>query len=155
DRTGVQLATGRAVTLAHRLREVPVEIDRTGRLFVDALAEATRGRPEEGWMPRALDRMLKETHWIGAEARGTAARREIARRLISLVDRLELGRPPVRELGAALARDGRVRAPSLSPKGRAAAKVPEVGPPALALRALGDSAAAVRALREALRGIVE
>jgi ATP-dependent helicase/nuclease subunit B len=150
DRSGAQLAVGRAVMLAHRLREVPVEIDRTGRLFVDALADATRSRPEEGWMPRALDRMLKETHWIGAEAAGMATRREIARRLISLADRLELGRPPVRELGAALHREGRGRA-----GGRASSKTAEAGPSALALRALGDSAAAVRALREALRAIIE
>ncbi len=70
DRAGIHEAVRRAVTLAHRLREVPVEIDRTGRLFVDALTEATSARPDEGWMPRALDRMLKEARWVGADAGG-------------------------------------------------------------------------------------
>ena len=155
DRAGVHEAVGRAVTLAHRLREVPVEIDRSGRLFVDALTDATRARPDEGWMPRALDRMLKEARWVGADAGapgtgGATSRREVARRLLALIERLQLGRPPFRELGAALVRESKPARPA----GKAAGTV-EVATAALALRALGDSAAAVRALREAVRALVE
>ncbi len=121
DRAGVHDAVRRAVLLAHRLREVPVEVDRTGRLFVDALTDATRARPEEGWMPRALDRMLKEARWVGTDGTGPASRREVARRLLALVDRLELGRPPLRELGAALRGEGRDR-PDLDAEGSGGAE---------------------------------
>ena len=62
---------GRAVVLAHRLRGVPVGIDRTGRLLIDALTDVTRARPDERWMPRALDRILREARWVAAD--GSAA----------------------------------------------------------------------------------
>src|SRR6185295_3290722 len=58
--------------------------------------------------------------------------------LLALVDRLKLGHPPIKELGAALRTEAR-----------------PCGTGALAVRALGDSAAALRALREAVRGLVE
>lgn len=158
EQKSVRAAVARAVTLTHRLREVPVEIDRTGRLLVDALADAAR--PDEGWMPRALDRMIREARWVGDHA---TTRRETARRLLALIDRLELGRPSPRELGAALNREGRGRpggkgaaepgASGRSP--RASAGGAEVSTAALALRAFGESAAAVRALREAVRALVE
>ena len=143
DRAGSGEAVRRAVTLAHRLREVPVEVDRTGRLFVDALTDVTRERPDEAWMPRALERMLKETRWVGASNDALAERtprREVARRLLAVVDRIGLGRPTLRELGAALGREG---------------KSPELATATLALRALGDSAAAVRGLREAVRALLD
>ncbi len=150
DRAGLHEAVSRAVALAHRLREVPVEIDRTGRLFVDALTDATSARPDEGWMPRALDRMLKEARWVGTDAGAATSRREMARRLLALVDRLQLGRPPLRELGAALQREARPARPA----GKAASAPVDIATAALSLRALGDSAAAVRALREAVRALV-
>jgi RecB family exonuclease len=153
DRASPREAVARAVALAHRLREVPVEIDRTGRLLVDGLASLVRGRrgaspiraadagaappPDEIWMPRALERALKETRWLGADA-GAAppSRREVARRLLALLDRLEIGRPPRMDLAAALHAEGRGAGP-------------------LPLRALGEGAAAVRAIREAVRSIVD
>jgi RecB family exonuclease len=137
DRTGIHEAAQRAVALAHRLREVPVEIDRSGRLLIDGLTDVTQKRADESWMPRALERMLKEARWVGAESGALASRREIARRLVALVDRLKLGHPPLREIAAGL---------------RGEAKAIPTG--ALTLRALGDSAAAVRALREAVRALV-
>jgi RecB family exonuclease len=137
ERAGHREASARAAMLAHRLREVPVEIDRTGRLLLDGLTAAVKERPDEGWMPRALDRLLAGARWLGegADARTGPSRREMARRLVALLDRLALGHPDPRELGAALKADGR-------------------GAGGLSLRALGEGAAAVRAIRVAVRALV-
>lgn len=140
DRAEGPEAMARATLLAERLREVPVEIDRTGRLLIEGLTEMIRetskARPHreaDAWMPRSLERLLNHARWLGE---GVTSRQEIARRLFFLVDRLKLGRPPVREIGAALRAEGR-------------------GGGGLSLRALGEGAAAVRALREAARMLVE
>ncbi len=149
ERAGDREAAFRAAALAHRLREVPVEIDRTGRLLFEALADHVGvHHPDEAWMLRTLDRLLASARWLGEGAvpaidgrparagSDTPSRRELARRLLTLLDRLKLGAPPLRELGAALRGDGR-------------------GAGALPLRALGEGAAAVRGVREAVRAIVE
>ena len=138
-------AASRAALIAHRLREVPVEIDRTGRLLPLGLRDliATRRRntartrrtgplPDEGWMPECLDRLLADARRLGA---APTSRRELVSRLFDLASRLALGRPEPREITAALRSDRRSGG--------------------LALRALGDSASAVRALREAAQVIVE
>jgi ATP-dependent helicase/nuclease subunit B len=138
-------AASRAALLAHRLREVPVEIDRTGRLLALGLHDLIEARrrntararragpqPDEGWMLEALERLLADTR---ALAEAQPSRKELVSRLFSLTDRLALGRPEPREIAAALRAD-RHRG-------------------GLALRALGDSSAAVRALREAAQRIVE
>lgn len=145
ERNAPREAAARAALLAHRLREVPVEIDRTGRLLLDGLTDAVRDRRDEAWMPRTLDRLLTSTRWLGesAEGPGSAARgsrstrREMARRLLILLDRLALGHPSPRELSAALRAEGHLLATG-----------------GLALRALGEAAAAVRAVREAVRSLV-
>lgn len=137
ERNAHREASARAAMLAHRLREVPVEIDRTGRLLLDGLTDTVKQRRDEAWMPRALDRLLTSTRWLGEGegARGGPSRREMARRLLTLLDRLALGQPERRELTAALKADGR-------------------GAGGLALRALGEGAAAVRAIRQAIRSLV-
>jgi ATP-dependent helicase/nuclease subunit B len=142
DRAEGAEATARATLLAHRLREVPVEIDRTGSLLIEGLTEMIREtrearphRESEAWMPRSLERLLNHARWLGE---GVTSRREIGKRLFFLVDRLKLGRPPVREISAAL------RAETWSGGGGG-----------LSLRALGEGAAAVRALREATLSLVE
>ena len=141
---------GRAAQLAHRLREVPVEIDRTGGMLLDGLASAVREREDEGWMPRALDRLLKHARWLGEtdDPRGPT-RRELGRRMIALMDRLALGQPDRRELAEALRREARA---ARAPAGSDAAWR---GSGALALRALGEGAAAVRAIREAVRATID
>ena len=141
-------AASRAALLAHRLREVPVEIDRTGRLLslglLDLIAARSRNPararragplPDEGWMPASLDRLLADTR---ALVEGQPSRKELVSRLFALTDRLALGRPEPREIAAALRADRPFR-----PLG------------GLALRALGDSSAAVRTLREAAKAIVD
>jgi RecB family exonuclease len=137
-------AEGRATRLAHRLREVPVEIDRTGQLLAAGLRSllATRERntararrtgplPDESWMPASLERLLADARALGCA--GTS-RRELVSRLFALASRLALGRPEPREIAAALR----------------AARRDGVG-----LRAIGDGVAAVRALREAALSIVD
>jgi RecB family exonuclease len=131
-------AEASASLLAQRLRDVPVEIDRTGRLLLDGLQQTIRlqrahHHTDESWMIEVLERLLQNARHVGA---GVSSRREIATRLLDLLDRLELGQPPVRELAAALRAEGR-------------------GAGGLSLRALGEGAAAVRALREAARQLVE
>jgi RecB family exonuclease len=139
ERAADNEAAARAALLAHRLREVPVEIDRAGRLLLDGLAQVVASRPDESWMPRVLDRLLKEARWLGepADPRSPApSRREVARRLLALLERLRLGSPRPSELHAAIRAEAR-------------------GGGALGLRALGEGAAAVRAIREAVRAISE
>lgn len=138
-------AASRAALLAHRLREVPVEIDRTGLLLALGLRDLIAARrrntararragplPDEGWMPECLGRLLDDARRLGEPV---ASRRELVARLFELASRLALGRPEPREIAAALRSDRRSSS--------------------LALRALGDSASAVRALREAAQAIVE
>ena len=141
---GAGEAAGRATLLAHRLREVPVEIDRSGRLLADGLRDliATRRHntararrvgplPDESWMPTSLDRLLADARSLGD---AQTSRRELVSRLFELASRLALGRPEPREIAAAL---------RASRRGGSA------------LRAVGEGAAAVRALREAALAIVE
>lgn len=148
ERAGGREAAFRSAALAHRLREVPVEIDRTGRLLAEALRDHLAvHHPDEAWMLRTLERVLASARWLGEgggpnadgairRGEGLPSRRELARRLVGLLDRLKLGSPPLAELGAALKADAR-------------------GAGALPLRALGEGAAAVRAIREAARALVE
>ena len=144
-------AASRAALLAQRLREVPVEIDRTGRLLSLGLTDLIEARrrntararrvgplPDEAWMPASLDRILADVRGLRD---GQPSRKALVSRLFSLTDRLALGKPEPREIAAALRAD-RHRGPLRSLGG-------------LALRALGDSSTAVRTLREAARGIVE
>src|SRR5262249_20590646 len=95
-------AAKRARELAHRLRELPVEIDRTGRAFVEALGSSEQGE-ERGWMSRGLGRLIASTRAI-AEG-GT--RREIADRLLRLIDLLQLGKPYAGEMARALEEETR------------------------------------------------
>lgn len=131
-------AEASASLLAQRLRDVPVEIDRTGRLLLDGLQQTIRlqrahHKTDESWMPEVLRGLLDNARFVGE---GVTSRREIAARLLELLDRLKLGTPPIKELAAALRAEGR-------------------GVGGLSLRALGEGAAAVRALREAARQLVE
>lgn len=127
-------AEAKAALLAHRLRDVPVEVDRTGRLLVENLRATIEaaGHAEEAWMPAALERMLASI-LVVAEGK---TRAEIGGRYGDLCDALELGTPSIGELGAAL------RVEAL--RGRS-----------LALRAIGEGQAAVRAIRDATRAVVE
>ncbi|MDI1478411.1 PD-(D/E)XK nuclease family protein [Polyangium sp. y55x31] len=127
-------AEAKAALLAHRLRDVPVEVDRTGTLLVEnlrAVIEAA-GDADEAWMPDALTRMLESVVLLA----GGKTRAEIAARFGALCDKLDLGRPSMGELGAAL------RVEAL--RGRS-----------LALKAIGEGQAAVRAIRDATRAVVE
>lgn len=144
-------AAGRVGLLAHRLREVPVEIDRTGGMLLDGLTAAVKERPDEAWMPRALERLLRAARWLGEgdDPRGPS-RRALGRRLVALIERLGLGQPDRREITEAL----RVEARESKVGDRGAFADPtrsRTGP--IALRALGEGAAAVRAIREAVRAI--
>ena len=136
-------AASRATLLAHRLREVPVEIDRTGRLLAEGLRDLIAARrhntarasrvgplPDEGWMPASLERLLADARALGS---AQSSRRELVSRLFDLASRLALGRPEPREIAAAL------RASRRS---------------GVALRAVGEGAAAVRSLRDAALTIV-
>lgn len=141
ERGSPREAAARAAQLSHRLREVPVEIDRSGVSLLDALARAVEKRPEEAWMPRALDRLLRHARWLGeSDDARPPSRREMARRLLLLIERFELGQPDRRELAEALRAEGRPASAVTS---------------GLALRALGEGAAAVRAVREAVRALVD
>lgn len=144
-------ASARVALMAHRLREVPVEIDRTGGMLLDGLSQAIAGRPDEGWMPRALDRLLRGARWLGEgdDPGAPPSRREIARRLLLMIDRLKLGMPDRRELCDALRSEAR----SIAQAAKAGFDPPWTS--AISLRALGEGAAAVRAIREAVRGLVE
>jgi hypothetical protein len=145
DGASASEAASRAALLAHRLREVPVEIDRTGRLLSLGLTDLIEARrrntararragplPDEGWMPGCLERVLADARGL---TEGQPARKELVSRLFALTDRLALGRPEPREIAAALRADRHLGG--------------------LALRALGDSSAAVRTLRAAARVVVE
>jgi RecB family exonuclease len=134
-------AAARAALLAHRLRDVPVAVDRGGRLFVDAVTRLAATRPSEAWMARALERLLGSTGWLAA----ASSRADLGARFLSLVDVLRLGRPSAGELGAAL----RAEEAAAASRGRAAASATP------ALTALGSGAAAVRALREAVAEVME
>lgn len=144
DCDGAGEAAGRATLLAHRLREVPVEIDRTGQLLAEGLRDliATRRHttararrvgplPDEDWMPAGLERLLADARSLGG---AQTSRRELVSKLFELADRLALGRPEPREIAAARSASRRY---------------------GFALRGVGEAAAAVRTLREAARSIVE
>jgi ATP-dependent helicase/nuclease subunit B len=135
-------AAARAALLAHRLRDVPVAVDRGGRLFVDAVARLAASRPSEAWMARALERLLGSTGWLAA----ASSRAELGARFLDLIDVLRLGRPSAGELGAAL------RAEEPSP-GRAVRPRGATSTPALG--ALGSGAASMRALREAVAEVLD
>ena len=120
----VEAAT-RAGRLASRLRDVPVDVDGSGRLFGEALTALVADAPDDAWMPRALERMVASVRWI-AEA-GTL--REGCSRLLTLLDRSKLGQPSARDLAAALGDEKRGFGP-------------------LATSAMGENASALRRLRE-------
>ena len=127
-------AAERAAALGRRLRDLPVGVARDGALFVDALRAEVVGRASEAWMPRALERLLASAGALG----GARPRRELARAFAELCDTLRLGSPSIEEIAFALRAEGR---------GSAAG--------GLALAAMGEGAAAVRALREAAASIAE
>lgn len=116
-------AAHRATRLAHRLREVPVIADRDGTLLVESLRARVEGRPDDAWMPAAVERLLESV----ASLRAPATRASLAERVLSLFDRLKLGQPSARELGRAIA----------SSQG--------------ALDAIAEGSTALRALRECVR----
>lgn len=118
-------AAARAVRLASRLRDVPVDVDGSGRLFVDGLTELVKNEPDEAWMPRALDRLIKSVRWI---AEGGTLREGLGR-FAKLVDQAKLGQPSAVDLWAALGDERR-------------------GYGSLSLAALGENGSAVRRLRE-------
>ena len=118
-------AAARAVRLASRLRDVPVDVDGSGRLFVDGLTDLVKNEKDDAWMPRALDRMIKSVRWI---AEGGTLREGLAR-FAKLVDQAKLGQPSAVDLAAALGDEKR-------------------GFGALSLAALGENGSAVRRLRE-------
>ncbi|MBK9264952.1 MAG: PD-(D/E)XK nuclease family protein [Polyangiaceae bacterium] len=127
-------AEAKAALLAHRLRDVPVEIDRTGSLLVEGLRTTitTGGHADEAWMPAALERLLAD---VALVANGKN-RGEIGSAFGALCDKLDLGMPSILELGMAL------RVEAL--RGRS-----------LALKAIGEGQAAVRAIRDAARAVVD
>ncbi|MEZ4295002.1 MAG: PD-(D/E)XK nuclease family protein [Polyangiaceae bacterium] len=118
-------AAVRAVRLASRLRDVPVDVDGSGRLFVDGLGQLVEDAPDDAWMPRAMATLVKSVRWV-AEG-GTL--REGLRRFATLLDRAKLGQPSAVDLAAALGDEKR-------------------GLGALSMSALGENASAVRRLRE-------
>lgn len=118
-------AAARAVRLAARLRDVPVDVDGSGRLFVDGLTDLVKDEPEDAWMPRALDRMVKSIRWI---AEGGTLREGLGR-FAKLVDQAKLGQPSAVDLAAALGDEKR-------------------GHGSLSLASLGENESAVRRLRE-------
>jgi ATP-dependent helicase/nuclease subunit B len=118
-------ASARVARLASRLRDVPVDVDGSGRLFVDAMTTLVAESAEDAWMPRALERLVASVRFL-AEG-GTL--REAVRRFVTLLDRAKLGQPSARDLAAALADEKR-------------------GHGALAISALGENASALRRLRE-------
>jgi RecB family exonuclease len=117
---------GRAAALAQKLREVPVEVDRTGRLLVEGLTAVIASAVEDAWMPQGLERLLASARWLSEG--GTWS--ETARRFGLLVDRVGLGKAPARDLAAALRAEGRD------------------GGGGLALRAVAEGALSVRRLVE-------
>ena len=127
-------AEAKAALLAHRLRDVPVEIDRTGGLLLEGLRTTiTAGEhQDEEWMPAALERLLAD---VATVANGKN-RSEIGGMFGALCDKLDLGVPSILELGMAL------RVEAL--RGRS-----------LALKAIGEGQAAVRAIRDAARAVVD
>jgi RecB family exonuclease len=124
-------AAARAAQLAHRLRDLPVAVDRTGRLFAQSMVRVTSARGPDAWMGRALERMLGSATWL----REAGSQKELLRRYLELLDLLRLGRPSAAELSSALRLSGAA--------GR------------LSLAGLGSGSAAVRAVREAVAELAE
>lgn len=120
----------RAAAIAHRLREVPVEIDRTGKLLVEGLAALVKARPDDAWMAHGLSRLMGSARWL-AEGGSWA---ETARRYTSLLDQMGLGRPQTRDLAAAIRAQDR-------------------GGSGLALRAMADGALSMRVLVDLVKAI--
>jgi RecB family exonuclease len=116
----------RVAKLASRLRDVPVDVDGSGRLFCEEVGKLAGEEPDEQWMPRAIERLVSHVRWL-AEA-GTF--REGLRRFVDLLDRTKLGQPSARDLAAALADEKKHGA--------------------LATASLGENASALRRLRDAV-----
>ena len=123
--------SGRAAALAQKLRDVPVEVDRTGRLLVEGLTALVASAIEDTWMPQGLTRLLSSARWLGEG--GTWG--ETARRFGALVEQVGLGKPPAQDLAAALRAE------------------PRDGSGGLALRAVAEGALSVRRLVE-LGGVI-
>jgi RecB family exonuclease len=117
---------GRAAALAQKLREVPVEVDRTGRLLVEGLTALIASEVDDAWMPHGLERLLASARWLS----GGATWSETARRFGALVEQVGLGKAPSRDLAAALRAE------------------PREGGSGLALRAVAEGARSVRRLVE-------
>ncbi|MFO0590008.1 MAG: PD-(D/E)XK nuclease family protein [Polyangiaceae bacterium] len=118
-------AAARVQKLAARLRDVPVDVDGSGRLFIEAMTALVAESADDAWMPRALERLVASVRFL--QEGGTL--REALRRLVNLLDRAKLGQPSARDLAAALADEKR-------------------GHGTLATSALGENASALRRLRE-------
>lgn len=117
---------GRAAALAQKLRDVPVEVDRSGRLLVEGLTALIADAADDAWMTQGLSRLLASARWLG-EGKTWG---ETARRFGALVEQVGLGKTPTRELAAALRSD------------------PRDGGGGLALRAVAEGALSARRLVE-------
>lgn len=127
-------AVDRAARLAARLGELPVVQDRDGKLFVEVLRAATEGTERDGdrdfWMVSAMEKLAENLELL---RRGDTVERFVTD-VLAVVERLRLGDPSASEIHQALA----------SRRGATFE---------CAMRAIGEGAVAVRAVREALEGI--
>ncbi len=117
---------GKPALLAERLREVPVEVDRTGKLLLEGLISAIGQNAEEAWMSEGLRLLLQRARWIMEGA----CFGEVPRRFAVLVEQMGIGKPTDREIGSAIRFEGR-----------------EIGS-SLSLRSMAEGAQSVRKLRE-------
>lgn len=182
ERANAKEAARRAQRLAHRLREVPVEIDRTGRLLVEGLSKLVADRrtgrfatpaAEGAAMDDALHEAVPKAARAGRPAKGPredhdeswmphALERLLAsgRRLGEAGTRPELARRLVGlmdqlKLGVPAADELRSTLRAELRGGRGAGGLPQVEGGALAIDALGQGARAARLLRELAEGIAQ
>lgn len=121
----------RPAVLAERLRDVPVEVDRTGRLLLESLTSLVEPDAEEAWMTHGLAELLRAARWVLEGA----CFGEVPRRFAMLVEEMGIGKPSEREIGSAIRFEGR-----------------EIGS-SLSLRSMAEGAAAIQKLRHLSHGI--
>lgn len=185
ERANAREAARRAQRLAHRLREVPVEIDRTGRLLVEGLSKLVADRRTGRFaapagaaaaMDEALHEAVPKAARVARPAKGPredddegwmphALERLLAsgRRLGEAGTRPELARRLVGlmdqlKLGAPAADELRSTLRAELRGGRGApggGGLSQIEGPALAIDALGQGARAARLLRELAEGIAQ